>query len=68
MIIITGSTAFVEAAYDQSTMKLMVEFKTGTKYAYDAVTQTEVDSILAAVSRGQKLKEIVTSKRFTKLQ
>lgn len=68
MIIITNSTAFKEAAYDQDNKTLMVEYSTGGKYAYEDVTQDEVDSILSATSRGHRLKEVVTNKKFFKLQ
>ena len=65
MIVITNSSAFNKASYNQDTKKLTVEYKTGGNYTYDNITQDEVDSILSAQSRGSKLKEVIKGKSFT---
>ena len=65
MIVITNSSAFNKASYNQDTKKLIVEYKTGGNYTYDNVTQSEIDSILSAQSRGSKLKEVIKGKSFT---
>lgn len=65
MIIITNSSAFDKASYNQDTKKMTVEYKTGGNYTYDNISQDEVDSILSAQSRGSKLKEVIKGKSFT---
>lgn len=66
MVKITGSSAFKEATYNQSTQELTVTYTKGT-YTYAGVTVTEVTKLQNATSKGSELRAVISGKQFTKV-
>lgn len=63
--VITGSSAFTSATFDETAQTLTVQYKSGT-YIYSGVSATEIQSIETASSKGRQLRNVVATKKFVR--